>query len=271
MRREAASIHIQKHVRALAARKSYKQQQAAATVIQTAMRAMAARNEYRWRRQNKAACIIQVINSHWHSEYKELNPKITSQKKKTCWHRITKHKPTQRTDHKILWEPEAFIPANFLSMHSLRTSIPYRVRRSIIEWRYNTTLFSCVLTDLFYLHLLFPQTKWRKYYAQSIYKQKKKASLALQCLWRARLARKELRKLRMVSAFLFENLLPILVIQNINLKMPINVTRGHDCKNSLLLQAARETGALKEAKDKLEKRVEELTWRLELEKNLRVC
>lgn len=36
------------------------------------------------------------------------------------------------------------------------------------------------------------------------------------------------------------------------------------------IQAARETGALKEAKDKLEKRVEELTWRLQLEKRLRV-
>lgn len=36
------------------------------------------------------------------------------------------------------------------------------------------------------------------------------------------------------------------------------------------LQAARETGALKEAKDKLEKQVEELTWRLQLEKRLRV-
>lgn len=36
------------------------------------------------------------------------------------------------------------------------------------------------------------------------------------------------------------------------------------------MQAARETGALKEAKDKLEKHVEELTWRLQLEKRLRV-
>ncbi|RWW75218.1 hypothetical protein BHE74_00016765 [Ensete ventricosum] len=41
--------------------------------------------------------------------------------------------------------------------------------------------------------------------------------------------------------------------------------------NSLicLVQAARETGALKEAKDKLEKTVEDLTWRLQLEKRLR--
>ncbi|KAL5058782.1 hypothetical protein RYX36_030386 [Vicia faba] len=36
------------------------------------------------------------------------------------------------------------------------------------------------------------------------------------------------------------------------------------------MQAARETGALKEAKDKLEKCVEELTWRLDIEKHMRV-
>lgn len=35
-------------------------------------------------------------------------------------------------------------------------------------------------------------------------------------------------------------------------------------------QASRETGALKEAKDKLEKKVEDLTWRLQFEKRLRV-
>lgn len=39
---------------------------------------------------------------------------------------------------------------------------------------------------------------------------------------------------------------------------------------ALFFQAARETGALKEAKDKLEKKVEELTWRIQLEKRLRV-
>ncbi|KAE9451222.1 hypothetical protein C3L33_16854, partial [Rhododendron williamsianum] len=44
-----------------------------------------------------------------------------------------------------------------------------------------------------------------------------------------------------------------------------------DCRSQYLSykQAARETGALKEAKDKLEKNVEELTWRLQLEKRLR--
>lgn len=75
------------------------------------------------------------------------------------------------------------------------------------------------------------QTQWRGFHARSTYNQQKKANLVLQCLWRSRIARKELRKLKM---------------------------------------AARETGALKEAKDKLEKRVEELTWRIEFEKHLRV-
>ena len=60
MRKEAASIRIQKHERARAARKSYTTLKAAVTVIQTGMRAMAARNEYRQRRRNKAATAIQV-------------------------------------------------------------------------------------------------------------------------------------------------------------------------------------------------------------------
>ncbi|KAF5177222.1 Myosin [Thalictrum thalictroides] len=74
------------------------------------------------------------------------------------------------------------------------------------------------------------QTRWRRIQALLSYKKKKKATLTLQCLWRGKEGRKELRKLKM---------------------------------------AARETGALKEAKDKLEKRVEELAWRLELEKHMR--
>uniref|UniRef100_A0ACD6A962 Uncharacterized protein n=1 Tax=Avena sativa TaxID=4498 RepID=A0ACD6A962_AVESA len=75
------------------------------------------------------------------------------------------------------------------------------------------------------------QTRGRQHKAYVAYKQQKRASLILQCAWRARVARKELRKLKM---------------------------------------EARDNGALKEAKDKLEKRVEELTWRLDVEKHLRI-
>ncbi|KAM0932706.1 putative myosin ATPase [Dioscorea sansibarensis] len=74
------------------------------------------------------------------------------------------------------------------------------------------------------------QAYWRCHRDYSYYKNLQKATLTYQCAWRQRIARRELRKLKM---------------------------------------AARETGALKEAKDKLEKRVEELTWRLSLEKRLR--
>ncbi|KAG8497252.1 hypothetical protein CXB51_008498 [Gossypium anomalum] len=58
----------------------------------------------------------------------------------------------------------------------------------------------------------------------------KKAAIATQCAWRGRVAHKELWKLKM---------------------------------------AARKTGALQAAKNKLEKQVEELTWRLQLEKRMR--
>lgn len=75
------------------------------------------------------------------------------------------------------------------------------------------------------------QAHCRKFLARSEYRKLKKAAIVTQCAWRGRVARKELRKLKM---------------------------------------AARETGALQAAKNKLEKQVEELTWRLQLEKRMRV-
>ncbi|TYI16406.1 hypothetical protein ES332_A08G252700v1 [Gossypium tomentosum] len=74
------------------------------------------------------------------------------------------------------------------------------------------------------------QAWWLCRRAVVYYKKLTRSCIATQTRWRGRVARRELRKLKM---------------------------------------AARETGALKEAKDKLEKNVEELTWRLQLEKRLR--
>ncbi|XP_022899024.1 myosin-11-like isoform X1 [Olea europaea var. sylvestris] len=74
------------------------------------------------------------------------------------------------------------------------------------------------------------QAHWRGHRAFAYYKRLIRASIVTQCRWRGKVARKELRKLKMAS---------------------------------------RETGALKEAKDKLEKQVEDLTLRLQLEKRLR--
>jgi myosin-5 len=77
---------------------------------------------------------------------------------------------------------------------------------------------------------IFIQSHVRKFLARSQYKKLKKAAITTQCAWRGRVARGELKKLKM---------------------------------------AARETGALQAAKNKLEKQVEELTWRLQLEKRMR--
>ena len=60
LRREVASIRIQKHVRAHRARMNYTSSQASAIVIQSGLRATAARNEDRYRRQTKASIKIQV-------------------------------------------------------------------------------------------------------------------------------------------------------------------------------------------------------------------
>ncbi|CAB4321685.1 unnamed protein product [Prunus armeniaca] len=74
------------------------------------------------------------------------------------------------------------------------------------------------------------QSQCRRFLAHLHYMKTKKAAITTQCAWRGRVARAELRKLKM---------------------------------------AARETGALQAAKNKLEKQVEELTWRLQLEKRMR--
>ncbi|KAK1289386.1 hypothetical protein QJS10_CPB18g01808 [Acorus calamus] len=74
------------------------------------------------------------------------------------------------------------------------------------------------------------QSQCRQYLAHLHYMRMKKAAISMQCAWRRKVAVKELRKLKM---------------------------------------AAKETGALQAAKNKLEKQVEELTWRLQLEKRMR--
>ncbi|KAJ1416832.1 P-loop containing nucleoside triphosphate hydrolase [Sesbania bispinosa] len=75
------------------------------------------------------------------------------------------------------------------------------------------------------------QSHCRKYLAQHHFMNLKKAAITTQCAWRGKVARRELRKLKM---------------------------------------AARETGALQAAKNKLEKQVEDLTLRLQLEKRSRI-
>lgn len=60
MRREASCLRIQRDLRMHLARKAFKELCSAAVFIQTGMRGMAARSELRFRRQTRAAIIIQV-------------------------------------------------------------------------------------------------------------------------------------------------------------------------------------------------------------------
>ena len=60
MRQEASSVKIQKNFRMHIARKAYKELYASAISIQTGMRGMVARSELRFRRETKAAIVIQV-------------------------------------------------------------------------------------------------------------------------------------------------------------------------------------------------------------------
>ena len=60
MRKEAASVKIQKYSRMYLAKNAYKFMWASSIYIQNGMRGMAARNEFRFRKQRRAAIIIQV-------------------------------------------------------------------------------------------------------------------------------------------------------------------------------------------------------------------
>lgn len=61
MRREAASLKIQKNCRMYLARNAYQKLCSSAVSIQNSMRGTAARNELKLRQQTRAAIIIQVM------------------------------------------------------------------------------------------------------------------------------------------------------------------------------------------------------------------
>lgn len=90
--------------------------------------------------------------------------------------------------------------------------------------------------------------------------------IAIQCRWRQKLAKREFRRLKQVRKLI---------------NFPIQVCKFLFCHlqqvfNSSIflliyfLQEANEAGALRLAKNKLEKQLDDLTWRLNLEKRLRV-
>lgn len=115
--------------------------------------------------------------------------------------------------------------------------------------------------------------------------QLKKAAISTQCAWRVRVAKKELKKLKMVRCntyiiplFLLLFFGNVLGVSNVTVLL---MSKSYIWKaicyfrriliKTCLPQAAKETGALQAAKNKLEKQVEDLTLRLQLERRTRVC
>lgn len=62
IKKEAASLKIQTNVRGHLARRKYTRLKLSGIVLQAGLRSMAALKEFRYRRQTKAAIIIQVID-----------------------------------------------------------------------------------------------------------------------------------------------------------------------------------------------------------------
>ena len=60
LRCEAAAVKIEKNFRGYVARKAYLTVRSTAIALQTGLRAMKARNEFRFKKQTKAAILIQV-------------------------------------------------------------------------------------------------------------------------------------------------------------------------------------------------------------------
>ncbi|KAB1219396.1 Myosin-14 [Morella rubra] len=198
MRREAACLKIQRHSRMYVARNAYKNLYSSAVCIQTGIRGMAARNELRFRIQTRAAIMIQDSIACLGS-LKEMENSLS-------FFNNCRGRPVICSFFERVYSAGKFLGSAFCAREIL-------------------ALCLCKSSGELVGH-----SQCRKYLTHLDYVRKKKAAIATQCGWRARVARQELRKLKM---------------------------------------AAKETGALQAAKNKLEKQVEELTWRLQLEKRMR--
>ncbi|KAF2285577.1 hypothetical protein GH714_005606 [Hevea brasiliensis] len=83
LRREAASLKIQKHARRHLARKAYNRLCSSAVSIQAAMRRMAACNELQFRRQTRAAIMIQAAKET--GALQEAKTKLEKQVEELTW------------------------------------------------------------------------------------------------------------------------------------------------------------------------------------------
>lgn len=153
LKRVAAAVKIQKHIRRYQARKTYCNLHLSMLVLQTGLRALAARKEFRLRKRTKAAIFVQVIH--------------------------------------------------------FKTYFAWKSTRILLSLSKNENSLSNKM-----------QARWRCHKAASYYKKLKRGSIVTQCRWRGRIARRELRKLKMVSIIHF----PAILYENIYLEKVMHGT-----------------------------------------------
>lgn len=105
------------------------------------------------------------------------------------------------------------------------------------------------------------KARWRMHKVRKVFRHRQTSIIAIQCLWRQKLAKRELRRHKQVRKKLCYWLWSDDIHQMLFF---MSILFIH------FLQEANEAGALRLAKSKLEKQLEDLTWRLQLEKRLRV-
>ncbi|KAF3667539.1 Myosin-9 [Capsicum annuum] len=231
LRREAASLRIQTIVRMYIARKAYKELWSAAVSTQTGLRGMAARNELRFRRQTKAAIIIQ---SHCHkflacSKFKNLKKAVITTQ--CAWRAKVARKELKKLKMEVGVTVLKGVTVQLL-----------KVRNETIREKVGVTSVECKMREA--------RLRWFGHV-----KRRGMDAPVRRC---ERLAMDGFRRGRGRPKKYWGE-----VIRRDMEQLQLTEDMTLDRK------AARETGALQAAKNKLEKQVEELTWRLQLEKRMR--
>ncbi|CAL9085043.1 unnamed protein product [Musa textilis] len=302
MRRENAAIKVQKNLRRYKARKAYTVLKFSVIVLQTGFRFLAARNEFRFKKQTKAATVIQA---HWrcyraHSYHKKL--KRASIVTQCRWRGRVARKELRKLKMVgilITLFIEAPITAETEGSKQLTSQVGslFLIARSAIPndiaryGRYvpvrqdtgtQTTCYHSVSSIEVFGGIIVDEgdgdrgrRKKKKKKGKNEIGKKKGCFFFFfnmrRCLGRHHfffilicdVASATSPEKGVDVAFFFNtcffNVPSLCVVRSIIFLISL----------ICLVQAARETGALKEAKDKLEKTVEDLTWRLQLEKRLR--
>uniref|UniRef100_A0A0E0P479 Myosin motor domain-containing protein n=2 Tax=Oryza rufipogon TaxID=4529 RepID=A0A0E0P479_ORYRU len=158
----------------------------------------------------------------------------------------------------------------YVMLQHFATQLQAVCRGTIARWRYETMRREAASLKI--------QTCYRKHCARKTYKEICSASTTIQSGLRGMAARHKLHFYRQTKAAVIiqSHCRCYLVLSNYKRMMKAIITtqcawRGRVARRELreLKVAAKETGALQAAKSKLEKEVEELTWRLQLEKRIR--